>query len=78
MLFIPLKLRLSAGVVDRTRKLLQPLRHLPAVDGHHAQALDAAPQLAGVLGGDDDASRHHSDLQLNSVDKSCLFQPLAT
>ena len=48
-----LKLRHLAGIVKRAGDLLQPLRKFLAVDGDHAQPLNAALQLAGVLGDND-------------------------
>lgn len=65
------------GVVQHTGKRLKPLLHLRPVDGDHAQSLGAAVQLAGVLGGDNDAVRHHPDLYRHPVGKSRLRYPLA-
>lgn len=66
---ITLKLLCITGALHRARKLCQPLRHLLPFDGLHAQALDAAPQLAGVLGSDNDAGRHyHSFLRVQVRD----------
>lgn len=64
-----------AGVVQRPRKLFDPLVHLLLVEVGDAQPLGAAPQLAGVLGGDNDAVRHHPDFYRHPVGKSCLRDP---
>ena len=69
--------RQIADIVQRAGKGLKPLVHLRPVDGCHAQALGTAPQLAGVLGGDNDVVRHHPDLNRYPVGKSCLRYPLA-
>lgn len=66
-----------AGVVQRPRKTFQPLEHLRPVDIRHAQPLGTAPQLAAVLGGDDDAVGHYPDFNRHPVSKSRLFYPLA-
>ena len=64
--------RQIAGVVQRTGEGLKPLFHLRPVDGDHAQPLGTAVQFAGVLGGDDDAVRHHPYLYRYPVGKSRL------
>lgn len=69
--------RQIAGVVQRSRKRPDPLFHLLLVDVSHAQPFGAAIQLAGVPGGDNDAVRHHPDLDRHPADKSCLRDPLA-
>ena len=66
-----------AGVVQRAGEGVKPLEHLWPVDVSHAQPLGAAPQLAAVPGGDDDAVRHHPDLYRHPVSKSRLRYPLA-
>lgn len=50
-----------AGIIERPRKIHDPLVHLLLVEVEDAQAFGTAPQLAGVLGGDDNAVGHHSD-----------------
>lgn len=66
-----------ACVIQRPRKRSDPLFHFLLVDVSHAQALGAALQLVGVLGSDNDAVRHHPDLDWHPVEKSCLRYPLA-
>ncbi|CAM3413394.1 hypothetical protein JI426_004908 [Escherichia coli O22:H8] len=63
-----------AGVIERAGEGVKPLEHLWPVDVSHAQPLGAAPQLAAVLGGDDDAVGHHPDFNRHPVSKSRLFQ----
>jgi len=57
---IALDHRNIAGIVKRSRKLLNPLVHLPLTEMRHAQSFGAAPQFAAVLGGDNDAVGHYS------------------
>lgn len=61
-------------VIKRAGEGVKPLEHLRPVDMCHAQPLGAAPQLAAVLGGDDDAVGHHTDFNLHPVGKSRLFR----
>lgn len=58
------------SVVQHAGERPEPLLHLRPVDGDHAQPLGAAVQLAGFLRGDNDAVRHHPDLNRHSVSKS--------
>ncbi len=69
--------RQIAGVVPRAGEGLKPLEHLWPVDVSHAQPLGAAPQLAAVPDGDDDAVGHHPDFYRHPVGKSRLCYPLA-
>lgn len=69
--------RQIAGVVQRAGEGLEPLEHLRPVDVSHAQPLGAAPQLAAVPGGDDDAVGHHPDFHWYPHNKSRLSNPLA-
>ena len=69
--------RQIAGIVQRTGERFKPLFHLPAVDACNAQALGAAPQLAAVLSGDNDAVGHHPDLYRHPVAESRLRYSLA-
>lgn len=69
--------RQIAGVINRPRKPFQPLVHLEPVDAGDAQSLGAAPQLAGALGGDNDAVRHHPDFYRHPVGKFRQRHPLA-
>lgn len=71
-----LKHRQIAGIVEHPRKPLQPQLHLLPVDVSYAQPLGAAVQLAGVLGGDNDAVRHHPDFYRHTRRKARLRNPL--
>ncbi len=62
-----------AGVFKRAGEGLKPLEHLRPVDVRHAQPLGAAPQLAAVPGGDDDAVGHHPNFNRHPVGKSRLL-----
>ncbi len=66
----------SASIISRPSagEGVKSLEHLRPVDMCHAQPLGAAPQLAAVLGGDDDAVGHHTDFNLHPVGKSRLFR----
>ena len=61
-----------AGIVQRPRKLLNPLVHLLHVKMGDAQPFGAAPQFAAVLGGDDNAVGHHPDFDRHPVSKPGL------
>lgn len=59
--------RQIAGVVKRVGKGVLLLEHLYPVYTCDAQCFGAAEQLAGVLGGDDDAVRRHPEPERHPV-----------
>ncbi len=63
--------RQIAGVIQPPRKCLDPLDHLRPVDACDTQPFGAAPQFAGVLGGDDDAVRRHPDPDRHPGSRTC-------
>lgn len=64
-----------AGIVKRAGEGLKPLFHLLPVDVSLAQTLGKAPQLTGVLRGDDNAVRHHPDFYRHPVSKPSFGEP---
>lgn len=66
-----------AGIVQGIGEGFEPGGDFALVNIDDAQAFQAAPQLAGVLRGDDDAVRHDADFDRHSVEKPGSLQPLA-